>query len=125
MIAALMSMYSPKPLLVGSFQNETADLLYEALDQFDCLREIILRVYSHKVAQAKKKANEPCMRNSLHIIQAERERPHREALEAAWLRRRVKKLKTLSLNEILALSVMPVIELRELAAPLFKAANKP
>jgi hypothetical protein len=37
MIAALMALYSNKPLLVGSFQNETADLLYEALDQFDCL----------------------------------------------------------------------------------------
>jgi hypothetical protein len=32
MIAALMSLDSKTPLLVCSFQNETADLLYEALD---------------------------------------------------------------------------------------------
>jgi len=74
MIAALMALSSSTPLLVGSFQNETADLLYEALDQFDCLQKIILRVYSHRVAEAKKRAKEPCMRNSVHIIQAERER---------------------------------------------------
>ena len=77
MIAALMQEDSPKPILVCTFQNETADLLYEALDKFECIRDITLRVYSNRIARIKREYNEPCQRNSYHILLAEKELQYR------------------------------------------------
>jgi hypothetical protein len=54
--------------LVCSFQNETADLLYEALDKIPILSGSIIRVYPRKKINDVK-ANTVFMKNSYHKVQ--------------------------------------------------------
>jgi len=59
--------------LVCSFQNETADLLYEALDKIPILSGHIIRVYPRKKIN-EVKADTVFMKNSHHKEQERREK---------------------------------------------------
>lgn len=80
--------------MVCSFQNETADLLYEALDKIDFLKDKIIRVYSRKSIENHKQ-DEPFMKNSYHKIIEEREN---EELKSLILKKKLTK-STLSRKE--------------------------
>lgn len=73
MIVALMCLQSEKHVLVCAYQNETADLLYQALEAYGFLKDKLLRVYSTRSIQIKQQHQEPCMRNSYHEIFAKEE----------------------------------------------------
>ena len=58
-IAALMNSNSTEPILVCSALNETADLLYEALNKQETLKECVMRVYSRTIERKMKDRNIP------------------------------------------------------------------
>jgi hypothetical protein len=60
-------------ILVCSFQNETADLLYEALDKIPMLSPHLIRVYPRKKI-VEVKADTVFMKNSYHKIQEAKEK---------------------------------------------------
>ena len=64
-IAALMNANSYEPILVCSFQNETADLLYEALNNQETLKGRVMRVYSKTIERKMRERGVPFMENSL------------------------------------------------------------
>lgn len=55
-------------IMVCSEKNETADLLYEALEKINLLKDNIIRVYSRKSIDDYKKQNKSFMKNSYHEI---------------------------------------------------------
>lgn len=72
-IVAFMALHSADSILVCSQQNETADLLYQALDQYDFLKEIILRIYSRSKVELMKKEDAPFLPNSFNLIREDLE----------------------------------------------------
>lgn len=58
-IAALMNSNSTEPILVCSALNETADLLYEALNKQETLKRCVMRVYSRTIERKMKDRNIP------------------------------------------------------------------
>jgi MoxR-like ATPase len=53
MIVALMHIYSKDPIMICSDQNETADLLYEALNKHESIASTVIRVYSKSIVDKK------------------------------------------------------------------------
>ena len=64
-IAALMNANSKDPILVCSALNETADLLYEALEKHDTLKGRVMRVYSRTIERKMTLRKIPFVPNSL------------------------------------------------------------
>ena len=64
-IVAFMYVQSAEHILVCANQNETADLLYEALDKIPMLSQRIIRVYPKKKIED---TNTVFMKNSYHKV---------------------------------------------------------
>ena len=67
MIVALMHMHSIDPIMICSDQNETADLLYEALNKHESIASTVIRVYSKSIVDKKIKRKQPFMKHSFHL----------------------------------------------------------
>lgn len=67
MIVALMHIYSKDPIMICSDQNETADLLYEALNKHESIASTVIRVYSKSIVDKKIKRKQPFMKHSFHL----------------------------------------------------------
>ena len=71
-IVAVMHANSTEPILVCSALNETADLLYEALNKHRTLKGRVMRVYSRTIERkmAEKKPPIPFLETSLTVHMA-------------------------------------------------------
>lgn len=76
-----MHLYSSGHILVCSFQNETADLLYEALEKIHYLKDTIVRVYALRMIRKIEKNPDTMkfMTNTYHKTFKEEEKKQKAA----------------------------------------------